>query len=108
MGNFSFLQSNDLHRSGGLIIDLVAVFSRPAHQLPVDEHVADDGVENPAVIHALELDLDKCRRWNVKTHGQLESVNTYSRRQVTETGCIEGWQFWWSAWLLFFLLVLLI
>ena len=40
--------------------NLVAVLGRATHEFPVEEHVADDGVDVPAVIKALELDVDEC------------------------------------------------
>jgi len=84
------------------VIDLISIFGRSAHQLPVEQHVADDGFEDPAVVHALELDLDESCGGNIETHGQLKSVTAKSRCQVAETVGIQGWQFWCSAFLLLF------
>ena len=87
--------------------DLVAVFGGASHQLPVEEHVADDRVDVPAAVEALELDLDERRGGYVEAHGQLEAVRADRRRQVAQTPCIQRRQLRRTARLLLLLFLLI-
>jgi len=90
------------------VVDLVSIFGGPSHQLPVEQHVADDGVEHPAVVERLELDLDESRRRHVEAHGQLESIAADSRCEVAEAGSIQRWKLWYSTVLVILLFLFLI